>query len=73
MFVLGFTFDDVKRVAWTAAQAFLGAFFVLAPGVWKAPNLADAKAALIAAAIAGAAAAWSTVKNFLIGAGSKAK
>jgi drug/metabolite transporter (DMT)-like permease len=68
-----FTKADIKRVAWTAAQAFLGAFLVLAPGVYKAPNMSEAKAALVAAVIAGVAAAVSAVKNAVLTDASPAK
>ena len=57
------SYDAVKRVAWTAAQAFLAAFLILAPGIWVAPNLNEAKAAAVSAATAGAAAALSAIKN----------
>lgn len=65
------TRDTLLRVGWTAVQAFLGAFIVLAPGIWNAPNLSEAKAAAIAAATAGFAAALSAIKNGLFPAGSK--
>lgn len=57
--------DTVKRVLWTAIQAFLATFLVLAAGVLEAPNLQEAKAALIAAVVAAGAAAISAVKNTL--------
>jgi hypothetical protein len=60
-----FNSDTVKRVAWTAAQAFVAAFLVLAPGIFTAPNLDDAKAAAIAAVVAGLAAAVSALKNVI--------
>jgi hypothetical protein len=58
--------DTAKRAAWTAVQAFLGAFVVLAPGIWTAPNLQGAKAAAIAALSAAVAAAFSVIKNTLV-------
>ena len=60
-----FTRDDVKRAVWTLIQAFLGAFAVLAPGIFAAPNLSEAKAALVSAVVAGAAAVLSVVKNWV--------
>ena len=69
MFSFGFTLDDVKRVLWTAAQAFVA---VLALGLidvlnaFRGTGLEGAKAvglALIGAAIA---AAISAVKNLLL-------
>ncbi len=65
--------DTVKRVAWTAIQAFLAAFLVLSAGVAQAPNLQEAKSALIAAVVAGVAAAVSAVKNLLFGTTSPAR
>jgi nitrate/nitrite transporter NarK len=62
---MSFSRDDVKRALWTLVQAFLGAFAILAPGIWKAPNLTEAKAALIAAVAAGVAAVLSVVKNWI--------
>lgn len=59
--------DTVKRVLWTAIQAFLAAFLVLAPGIAVAPNLQEAKALGIAAIVAGVAAAVSAVKNLVFG------
>jgi hypothetical protein len=57
--------DDLKRALWTAVQAFGATFFVLAAGVWEAPNLVEARAVLVAAAIAGGAAAFSVIKNWV--------
>lgn len=73
MFNLGFTQDDVKRVVWTAIQAFLGAVLVLAPGILQAPNWETAKTLGIAALVAGVAAAFSALKNLLLGDGSALK
>lgn len=58
--------DTAKRVAWTFVQAFLGALLVLAPGVFLAPNLKEARAVGIAALIAAVAAGWSAVKNVIV-------
>ncbi len=57
--------DLVERALWTFAQAFLGAFIVLAPGIWAAPNLANAKAAAAAAVAAGLAAGISALKTYI--------
>jgi hypothetical protein len=65
--------DTVKRVVWTAVQAFLAAFVVLAPGIANAPDLATARAAAIAAIVAGAAAALSAVKNAIFGESSSVR
>jgi hypothetical protein len=61
-----FTLDDVKRVAWTAIQAFLAAVLVLAPGILQAPNWEAAKTLAVAALVAGIAAAISALKNLLL-------
>jgi len=66
MFSLSFSASDLRRTIWTAAQAFLGAFVVLAPGIWAAPNFDTAKAASIAAITAGVAAAFSALKNAVL-------
>ena len=73
MFGLSFTLDDLKRVAWTAAQAFIGAVLVLAPGVFAAPNFEAAKALAVAALVAGLAAALSALKNLFLADGSALK
>lgn len=58
--------DTYRRVAWTAGQAFLAAFLILAPGILAAPNLNEGKALLVAAITGGVAAALSAVKNLLV-------
>jgi hypothetical protein len=63
---MSFTLDDVKRVAWTAIQAFLAAVLVLAPGILQAPNWEAAKTLAVAALVAGIAAAISALKNLLL-------
>ena len=73
MFGLSFTRDDLKRVAWTAVQAFIGAVLVLAPGIFQAPNLETAKSLGIAALVAGLAAALSVLKNAVLADGSALK
>jgi hypothetical protein len=72
---MGFSFnvDDVKRVAWTAVQAFLAAVLVLAPGILQAPNWETAKTLGVAAIVAGIAAALSALKNALLSDGSALK
>lgn len=66
MFGLTFSAADLKRTIWTAVQAFLAAFVILAPGIWTAPNLSEAKAAGIAAITAGVAAAVAAIKNAIL-------
>ena len=73
MFGLSFSFDDFKRTLWTAVQAFLAAFVVLAPGIWGAGNFTVAKAAAIAAVTAGVAAALSAIKNAVLADGAGIK
>jgi hypothetical protein len=73
MFGLSFTLDDLKRALWTAVQAGVLAFLVLAPGILMAPNLAEAKALGIAALIAAGAAAFSALKNLILSDGSALK
>lgn len=51
-----------KKVALSALRAFLGAFVVLAPGIWLAPDLNTAKAAGIAAVVSGITAAVRAVQ-----------
>jgi len=70
---MGLNESDIKRVIWTAAQAFIGAVLVLAPGILQAPNLETAKALGIAALVAGVAAALSALKNLLLNDGSTLK
>lgn len=70
---MSFTKDDVKRVIWTAVQAFVGTALVLAPGLFKAPNLEEAKALLISLLVAGVSAAFSAVKNLILDDGSVVK
>ena len=71
--MFSFTLDDVKRVAWTAFQAFIGAVLVLAPGIFQAPNWETAKTLAVAALVAGIAAAISALKNLLLSDGSALK
>lgn len=51
-----------KKVGLSAARAFLGAFVALAPGIWMAPDLSAAKAAAVAAVVAGLTAAFRAVQ-----------
>jgi hypothetical protein len=62
--------DTVKRVAWTFVQAFVGVFYVMATGIFMAPNLNEAKAAAVAAVGASIAAGVSAVKNLFAKQGS---
>ena len=64
---MGLNESDIKRVIWTAVQAFLGAVLVLAPGVLQAPDMETAKALGVAALVAGVAAALSALKNLVLG------
>jgi predicted transporter len=70
---MGLNEVDVRRILWTAIQAFLGAVLVLAPGVLNAPNLEVAKTLGVAALVAGLAAALSALKNLLLDDGSSLK
>lgn len=63
---MGLNESDIKRVIWTAVQAFLGAILVLAPGILNAPNLEAAKTLGVAALVAGLAAALSALKNLVL-------
>ncbi len=65
--------DMLRRVLWTAGEAFLAAFLVLAPGVAQAPNLKTARALLVAAFVAGVSAALSALKNAVVPPGSPAR
>jgi predicted transporter len=64
---------DVRRILWTAFQAFVAAVLVLAPGILQAPNLETAKTLGVAALVAGLAAALSALKNLLLDDGSSLK
>lgn len=70
---MGLNEVDVRRILWTAAQAFIGAVLVLAPGVLHAPNMETAKSLGVAALVAGFAAAISAIKNLLLDEGSSLK
>jgi len=70
---IGLNESDVKRVAWTFVQAFLGTLIVLAPGILQAPNLETAKTLGIAALVGAFAAAVSAVKNLVLGDDSSLK
>jgi len=70
---MGLNEIDVRRILWTAFQAFVGAVLVLAPGVLNAPNIETAKALGVAAIVAGVAAALSALKNLLLDDGSTLK
>jgi len=70
---VGINESDIRRVLWTAGQAFLAAVLVLAPGVLAAPNFEAAKTLAVAALVAGVAAAISALKNLLLADGSALK
>ena len=70
---MGLNEIDVRRIVWTAIQAFIGAILVLAPGILNAPNLEAAKTLGVAALVAGVAAALSALKNLLLDDGSTLK
>lgn len=70
---MGLTESDIRRVAWTFAQTALAAFLVTATGWTVVPNFETAKAAGIAAVLAGVAAAFSLAKNLVLGDGSTLK
>jgi predicted transporter len=70
---VGLNESDIKRVLWTALQAFIGAVLVLAPGIFQAPNMKTAKSLAIAALVAGVAAALSALKNLVLDDGSTLK
>jgi hypothetical protein len=63
---LTFTKEDLKRVVWTALQTGLATFLILAPGFWKAPNLATAKTLAVDVDFAALAAGFSAMKNLLL-------
>jgi len=69
MFGISFTKDDLKRVLWTAVQAFVAVFALGVNDVFdafKAGGLDAAQAAGLALAAAALAAAISAVKNFFL-------
>jgi hypothetical protein len=65
--------DGLKRAAWTFAQAFLAVWATFDLGILAAPNLATAKATIVATLGAALAAGLSALKNLLIPAGSPAR
>jgi hypothetical protein len=71
---IGFTKDDLKRVAWTFVQAALGALVVGLSAQSKIPNnLDDGKQVALGLAFAAVAAGISAVKNGLLADGSTLK
>lgn len=70
---MGLNEIDIRRILWTAFQAFVGAILVLAPGILNAPNLEAAKTLGVAALVAGVAAALSALKNLILDDGSSLK
>lgn len=63
---MGLTEQDIKRVAWTFAQAFIASFLATANGWSALPDYSTAKAAAVSAVVAGAAAAISLLKNLVL-------
>ena len=66
---MGFTKDDVKRVVWTALQAFIAVFLLGLNDVFdafKAGGLDAAQATGLALVGAAVAAAISALKNFFL-------
>lgn len=58
--------DLIKRASWAFSWAFISTFIVLAPGILSAPNLAEAKALVVAVLTASIAAAFSALKTFIL-------
>lgn len=69
----GFTASDLRRIAYTAAFAFIGAFAPLATGYSGWHNYSEAKAAVLALVPAAIAALISAVKNGVLSDSSKLK
>jgi hypothetical protein len=69
----GFNASDIRRVAWTAAFAFLGTFGTLAYGLGEFRNFDEAKAAVLALLPAALAAAASAIKNGILADSSSIK
>jgi hypothetical protein len=70
---MGLNEVDIRRIAWTFVQGFLGALLVLAPGILQAPNMETAKSLGIAALVGAIAAGISAVKNLVLDDGSTLK
>lgn len=69
MFQIGFTFDDVKRVIWTALETGLVVFLAGLNGVMDAfteGGLSGGKAAGLALVTAAGAAVLSALKNAVL-------
>ncbi len=69
MISIGFTKDDLKRVAWTFVQAFLAVFvagLADAFGAFSQDGLSAGKAALVALGVGAVAAGISAVKNLVL-------
>ena len=76
MIGLGFSAADLRRVAWTAVQAFVSAFLMGLAGVWQAVTdhgISGGRSALIALCLSAGAAAISAVKNFVLADASRLK
>lgn len=67
------TTNDLKRVAYAAAFAFIGAFAPLAAGSAQWHNYSDAKAAFLALIPAAISAGLSALKNGFLSDGSTLK
>lgn len=70
---MGLNENDIRRIAWTAAQTFIAAFAVTASGWSTVPNYDTGKAAVISAGVAAIAAALSAAKNLVLSEGSTLK
>lgn len=55
--------EAVRTTLWAAARAFIAAFIPLAIGAFYAPDFSTSKAALVAAVVAGFAAAVRVVQH----------
>lgn len=69
VFIPRLSFAELVGEKWgvlvdSAARAFLGAVFVLLPGVLYAPNLSESKGLLVAALIAGVTAVVRVLQGF---------
>lgn len=63
MFSFGLDAADVRRIVWTFIFTFVSSFLAVATGWSTLPNMSDAKAAALSAAIAALAAVFSLIKN----------
>lgn len=70
---MGLNEADVRRIAWTFVQAFLGVFLAGIGGVLTSPDFSTGKAAGVALVGAALAAGFSALKNFVTPDGSTLK